>query len=97
MKSLHLNSTAGLTYMTEEDAVVLPRTYEGLFLLCEFLSLNPLSDSAWQTLFFDFDHLLDKTEREKMIVIMREELEPEMIRLILGECISVDEFFQKKK
>lgn len=97
MKSLHLNPTSDITYMTEKDAIALPRTHSGLLLLCDFLCFNPFSDLAWQTLFFDFDHLLGKSEREKMVGVMREELEPEMIRLILGECISVDEFFRKKK
>ena len=70
MKSLHLNPTSDITYMTEKDAIALPRTHSGLLLLCDFLCFNPFSDLAWQTLFFDFDHLLGKFEREKMVGII---------------------------
>ena len=83
--------------VAEEDVGTLPRTQKGLILLCDYLEHNPFSDVAWQTLFYDFDHLLDKGRREKMIELISAELEPEMIRLILGECISVDEFFSEEK
>ena len=98
MQVLFSNKNAKqLCTIDEDDIDTLPRTQQGLIRLCDYLEHIPFSDVAWQTLFYDFDHLLDKGKREKMIGLIREELEPEMIRLILGECISADEFFPEEK
>ena len=98
MQSLFPNKTTEHLYMIEEDMVEkLPRTLVGLEILCEYLEANPFSASAWQSLFFDFDHLMGPKKREEMIGAITSEFDPEMIRLTLGESISEDEFFPEEK
>ena len=75
----------------------LPHTLTGLAILCEYLEDNDTSIAGWQTLFHDFDHLMGSQKRKKMIKVMTDAFEPEMIRLLLGENISEDEFFTDEK
>ena len=98
MQTLFPNKSGDYLETEEEDIIdKIPQTHSGLEILCKYLEENPFCIYGWQTLFSDFDYLMSPKKREQIIKTLTDEFEPEIVRLMLGDSISEDEFFPEEK